>query len=155
MSEKSFLMILGPIWSKIVFWKKKVAKFAQKCWKSLIFWISPNHKMAGSGRNWPIIISKHRLCPKVFSQFFLCPKPKNSWKYSKKITPPQKKAIFWGGGGDDIKCRFRWVWRSMTFIQTKHFDKNGQKTVLTQIFEKPKIQNPKKSDWHETKTFCT
>ena len=101
MSEKSFLMILGPIWSKIVFWKKKVAKFAQKCWKSLIFWISSNHKMAGSGRNWPIIIPKHRLCPKVFPKFFLCPKPKNSWKYSKKITPPpqKKKAIFLGGGG--------------------------------------------------------
>ena len=30
MSEKPFLMILGPIWSKIVFKKKKVAKFAQK-----------------------------------------------------------------------------------------------------------------------------
>ena len=98
MSEKSFLMILGPIWSKIVFWKKKVAKFAQKYWKSLIFWISPNHKMARSGRYWPIIIPKHRLCPKVIPKFFLCPKPKNSWKYSKKITPPPKKRpFFWGG----------------------------------------------------------
>ena len=29
MSEKPFLMTLGPIWSKIVF-KKKVAKFDQK-----------------------------------------------------------------------------------------------------------------------------
>ena len=30
MSEKPFLMVLGPIWSKIVFWEKKVEKFTPK-----------------------------------------------------------------------------------------------------------------------------
>ena len=113
MSEKPYSMILGPIWSKIVFWKKKVAKFAQKYWKFQIFWISQIHKMAGSDRNWPIIISKHRLCPKVIPKFFLCPKPKNSWKYSKKLTPPPKKGPFFWVGGKFIKCRFRQLWRSM------------------------------------------
>ena len=55
--------------------------------------------MAKSGRNRPIIIPKHRLCPKFLPKFFLCSKPKNSWKYYKNLTPPPpKRAIFWGGG---------------------------------------------------------
>ena len=128
MSEKPFLMVLRPIWAKsyfeekscqicpkIVFWKKKVAKFAQKYWKSHIFWISQSHKMAGSCRNRPIIIPKHRLCPKVLPKIFLCSKPKNSWKYSKKLTP--QKGHFFLGGGKFIKYRFCQFWRSMIVIQ--------------------------------------
>ena len=102
MSKKSFLMILGPIWSKIVFWKNKLPnlpKNTENPWFFEFLQITKWPEVTGSGRNWPIIIPKHWLCPKVFPKFFLCPKPKNSWKYSQKITPPfPKKGHFFGGG---------------------------------------------------------
>ena len=50
MSEKTFVMILGPIWSKIVFWKKKKLPNLSKNTENFRFFKSP--KMAGSGRNW-------------------------------------------------------------------------------------------------------
>ena len=54
--------------------------------------------MAGSGRNWPIIIPKHRLCPKVFPKFFCVPNPKFDENIPKKSPPPPpKKKVFFGG----------------------------------------------------------
>ena len=113
MSEKSFLMILWPIWSKIVFWKKKLPNLPKNTGNPRFFEFPQITKWPEVADNY----SKTSACPKVFPKFFLCPKPKNSWwKYSKKkITPPpppkKKKAFL--GGDDDMKYRFRRVWRSM------------------------------------------
>ena len=49
MSEKSFLMILGPIWSKIVFWKKKF-KNAENPWFFEFPQIKKWTEVAGIGR---------------------------------------------------------------------------------------------------------
>ena len=115
MSEKPYSMILGPIWSKIVFWKKKLPNLPKNTENSKFFWISQIHKMAGSGRNWPIIISKHRLCPKVIPKIFLCPQTQKFMKiFQKNLPPPPQKGHFGGGGGGKfIKCRFRQLWHSM------------------------------------------
>ena len=83
--------------------------------------------MAGSGRNWPIIISKHRLCPKVFPKFFCVPNPKIHENIPKKIPPPKK--AFWGGGGgggvmvlnvvfagfDAVCVEKRHIWKKLKF----------------------------------------
>ena len=54
-----------------------------------------NFPKSQNGQNWAIII---QLCSKVFPKLFLCSKPKNSWKYSKKLIPPQRAIFFLGGG---------------------------------------------------------
>ena len=41
MSEKSFLMILGPIWSKIVFWKKKFPKTTNSAVGATVIFYAP------------------------------------------------------------------------------------------------------------------
>ena len=112
MSEKSFLMILGPIWSKIVF-KKKSCQICPKILKILEFLNFPKSK---NGRKWPELAdnySKTSALPQSLSKIFFCvPNPKIHENIPKKSPPLPKKKVIWGGG-DDIKCRFRRVWRSM------------------------------------------
>ena len=59
-----------------------------------------SHKMTGSGRNRPIIISKHQLCPKAFLKFFFVFQTQKFMKLSKKSyrpPPPPKKIEIFGG----------------------------------------------------------
>ena len=102
--------------------------------------------MVGSGRNWPIIIPKHRLCPKVFPKFFLCAKPKNSWKYSKKITPPpqKKRPFFFGGGGgvmilNVVFAGFDAAWWTNIFLYNSKGDQSTKFGAVVHCLKKSKI----------------
>ena len=52
MSEKPLLMVLGPIWPKIVFWKekKKFPNLPKNTENPRFFEFHKSHKMAGIGR---------------------------------------------------------------------------------------------------------
>ena len=102
---KSFLVISGQFWTTISFWKKKKSpKFAQiwtKMPKISDFWNFNCGYLAEDGRYSPKNISKVPACPKFLPKFFLSPKLKNWWKYSKTATPPPpppEKSTFRGGG---------------------------------------------------------
>ena len=77
--------------------KKKVAKFAQKYWKSQIFWISNGHKLAGIGPNRPNWSSKISASSILLPKIFFCSKTKNWRRYQKNLAPPPQKGP-WGGG---------------------------------------------------------
>ena len=98
MSEKSFLMILGPIWSKIVFWKRKLPNLPKNTENARFFEFPKITKWPEVADNY----SKTSALPQSLSKnFFVSPQNANVFFF------------FWGGGGDDIKCRFRRVWRNM------------------------------------------
>jgi hypothetical protein len=95
-------MVLGPLLLKIAFWKKKVAKFAQKYWKSQIFRMSNSHKLAEINQ---FVSQKFRLGPKSYQKKCFVPNSKIR-EIMQKSYPPQKKTplFFGGGGGKIIKC---------------------------------------------------
>ena len=97
----------SPIWdmfsrfqTRIAVWTQKSVHFGWFCLKNqknTNFW---NFNCGNSGRNRPIsadLFPGGPLSPKVFPNFFLCHRNKNWRFYSKKIHPPQKIGVFWGG----------------------------------------------------------
>ena len=116
MAEKTFLMVLGPIWSKIVFWKKKLPNLPKNNENPRFFEFLKITK-------WPELADNYSktsaLPPKSFPNFFFMSQTQKFMKiFRKNHSPPKKRPFFWGGGGDDIKCRFRRVWRSMIVKST-------------------------------------
>ena len=110
MSEKSFLMILGPIWFKIIFWKKKLPNLP----KNTDFL---NFSKSQNDRKWSELAdnySKTSALPQSLSKIFFVSRTQKFMKTFQKNhpPPPQKKRPFFLGGGD-IKYRFRRVWRSI------------------------------------------
>ena len=101
MSEKSFLMILGPIWSKIVFWQKQISQICPKILKIPDFFNFPKSK---NGRKWPKLADnyfKTSAFPQSLSKIFFVSQTQKSMKIFEKNHPPpsQKKRPFFGGGG--------------------------------------------------------
>ena len=72
-----------------------------------------NFPKSQNGRKWPELAdnySKTSALPQSLSKIFFVSQTQKFMKiFQKRITPPQKKRPFFGGGGDDIKCRFRRV----------------------------------------------
>ena len=97
MSEKSFLMILGPIWSKIVFWKKS----CQICPKILKIPDFLNFPKSKNGRKWPELAdnySKTSALPQSLSKIFFVSQTQKFMKiFQKNHPPPQKKKAILGG----------------------------------------------------------
>ena len=123
MSEKSFLMILGPIWSKIVFWKKKLPNLPKNTENPWFL----NFLKSQNGRKWSELAdnySKTSDLPQSLSKNFFVSQTQKFMKIFQKNHPPpqKKKAIFFFGGGD-IKCRFRRVWCSMRLVFVSLDDK--------------------------------
>ena len=59
-----------------------------------------NFPKSQNGRNWPIIIPKHWLCPKVFPKCFFVSQTQKFMKiFPKNHTPPPKKKGLFGGRG--------------------------------------------------------
>ena len=127
MSEKPLLMVLGPIWAKVEFWKKKVAKFAQKYWKSQIFWISQSHKMADNYSKTPQSLSKILFMSQTqkFMKIFQKTYP----------PPPKKKGLFLGGGGVNLLNVVFAIFDSMNILFL-----NWQRIVSFNYFQSSKVK---------------
>ena len=71
-----------------------------------------NFPKSQNGRKWPELTdnySKTSGLPQSFSKIFFVSQTQKFMKIFKKNHPLPKKSPFFWGGGDDIKCRFRWV----------------------------------------------
>ena len=114
MSEKPYSMILGPIWSKIVFWKKKLPNLPKNTENSRFFEFPKFIK-------WPELADNYfktsALPQSHFKNFFVSQTQKFMKIFQKTYPPPQKGPFF--GGGKFIKCRFRQLWRSMFLLFQK------------------------------------
>ena len=92
-SEKPFLMVLGPIWSKIVFWKNKKLPNFLKNTENPRFFEFPKSQ---NGRKLPILATLPQSLPKIF---FESQNPPKLMKIFPKNLPPTKKRLFFLGGG--------------------------------------------------------
>ena len=99
MSDKPFLMILGPIWSKIVFWNKKLPNVPKNN-ENLRFFEFPKSK---NGWKWSEVADNYSktlaLLQSLSKIFFVSQTQKFMKIFQKKLPPPPKKKAFFGGGG--------------------------------------------------------
>ena len=102
-------MIQGPIWAKIVFWKKKFPNLPKNTENPWFFEFLQIKKWPDVADNY----SKTSALPQSLSKIFFVSQTQKFMKIFQKNHPPEMAIFFFWGGGDDIKCRFRRVWRSM------------------------------------------
>ena len=115
MSEKSFLLILGPIWSKIVFWKKKLPNLPKNTENPWFFEFSQMKKWPELADNY----SKPLALPQSLSKIFFVSQTQKFMKiFQKNHPPPQKKGLLSGG---DFFGIFLWIFG---FGTQKKFWKN-------------------------------
>ena len=115
MSEKSFLMILGPIWSKIVFWKKKLPNLPKNTENPWFFEFPQITKWPEVADNY----SKTLALPQSLSKIFFVSQTEKFMKIFQKNHPP-KKGHFGGGGGvmilNVVFAKFDAAWK-MFFLR--------------------------------------
>ena len=95
MSEKSFLMILGPTWSKIVFKKKKLPNLSKNTENPRFF----EFPKITNGRKWSELAdnySKTSVLPQSLSKMFFVSQTQKFMKIFQKNHPPPQKRPFGG-----------------------------------------------------------
>ena len=102
---KTIFSVFRTILDENLIWKKKFKKFTQKCPKSRIFEISKFDLFPEMAENRPISTTNVPACPNSHQNFLYCPTPKIHEKIEKMLPP--KSRLFFGGGGEIIKCQKR------------------------------------------------